>query len=183
MTEVLHSFDLSLHTRQVILQRVDSFTNTEFGLYKSNHGVFAWAELTPRTFFSMILMATFSPVRMCLPSLTFAKPPAEGRNQKWCLETFPFLCTNTMTTTTRRKVTWANSFVNLIVSEELGGIVYRHALAFYLKGKSKRSLYAIRVIILLFSVLINNKLQRFVYTSSPQELNRSAGLLLKAMWM
>lgn len=89
MTEVLHRFDLSLHARQVVLQ--DSIHYVWIGPWFTSSLRFVWAELTPRTFFSMILMATFSPVRMCLPSLTFAKPPAEGLKQTypWCPKTFP----------------------------------------------------------------------------------------------
>ena len=34
-------------------------------------------KLTPSSFLSMILMATFSPVRRCRPSFTLAKPPGE----------------------------------------------------------------------------------------------------------
>lgn len=34
-------------------------------------------KLTPRVFFSIILIATFSPVKMCRPSLTLAKPPTK----------------------------------------------------------------------------------------------------------
>lgn len=75
--------------------------------------------LTPRSFLFMILMATFSPVRMCRPSLTLAKPPDKHtmfithiREDMTPTELFYPL------THIDIAITWADSLINLIVFEE-----------------------------------------------------------------
>lgn len=79
--------------------------------------------LTPRSFLFMILMATFSPVKMCRPSLTLAKPPGGKRKKENThtgfrqdtiqivtvfLNAFIYSC-----------ITGADSLINLIISLEL----------------------------------------------------------------
>lgn len=78
--------------------------------------VVVFFKLTPRSFLFMILMATFSPVRMCRPSFTLAKPP-ENTHRMCKIRWHQQRCfTHKHTLPTR-----ANSLIQLIVSVELVG--------------------------------------------------------------
>ena len=72
VAELFHGVDLDFDARQIILQLID----LELIQQKASVGVgVGIGVFTPRAFLSMILMATFSPVSVCVASFTLANPP------------------------------------------------------------------------------------------------------------
>ena len=110
-------------SKALIVNSYSSFRHFLFELECTTFHEAASLSLTPRSFLFIILMATFSPVAMCRPSLTLANPPKTYTKEAHNTDQRGYFKNKAefKRITNWYDATWADSLINLIILMKLCG--------------------------------------------------------------